>query len=40
MSLEQIQNARPIRAIAEELGQNEQAERTFVATIHHGVLRR
>jgi glyoxylase-like metal-dependent hydrolase (beta-lactamase superfamily II) len=37
LSLEQIQARRPIRAQAEAWGQNEAAERTFVATIHHGL---
>lgn len=37
MSLDQIQAARPIRAEAAAWGQNEDAERGFVATIHHGL---
>jgi len=37
MSLEQIQQARPIRAQAAAWGQNEAAEASFVATIHHGL---
>ncbi len=36
-SLQQIQAARPIRAQAEMWGQDEAAERSFVATIHHGL---
>lgn len=37
MTLEQIQSARPIRAQAQMWGQNEAAEASFVATIHHGL---
>lgn len=37
MSLDQIQAARPIRAEAAAWRQNEDAERGFVATIHHGL---
>ena len=37
MSLDQIQAARPIRAEAAAWGQDEGAERSFVATIHHGL---
>ena len=37
MNLEQIQQARPIRAQAAAWGQDEAAERGFVATIHHGL---
>jgi cyclase len=37
MALEQIQQARPIRAQASAWGQNEAAEASFVATIHHGL---
>lgn len=37
MSLEQIQAARPIGAHAARLGQDRDAEDTFVATIHHGL---
>lgn len=36
-TLEQIQAARPIRAQASAWGQNEAAESSFVATIHHGL---
>ena len=36
-SLEQIVAARPIRAQAEAWGQSEEAEASFVATIHHGI---
>lgn len=39
-SLDQIQAARPIRAQAAAWGQDEAAERGFVATIHHGLLGR
>ena len=35
--LERIQDLRPIRGQAEAWGQNEAAERNFVATIHHGL---
>lgn len=38
-SLEQIVAARPIRAQAGAWGQNEAAEASFVATIHHGITR-
>ena len=38
-SLERIQDSRPIRDQAEAWGQNEAAERNFVATIHHGLAR-
>jgi len=37
--LERIQDLRPIRDQAEAWGQNEAAERNFVATIHHGLAR-
>ena len=37
MSLEEIQAARPIRAQAAAWGQDEAAERSFVATIHYGL---
>ena len=37
MSLEEIQEARPIRAQAEAWGQDQAAEESFVATIHHGL---
>ena len=36
-SLERIQDSRPIQDQAEAWGQNEAAERNFVATIHHGL---
>ena len=36
-SLQQIINARPIRAQAEAWGQSEEAEESFVETIHHGL---
>jgi len=36
-SLEQIVAARPIRAQAEAWGQSEEAEASFVATIHYGI---
>jgi glyoxylase-like metal-dependent hydrolase (beta-lactamase superfamily II) len=36
-TLEEIQAARPIRAQAQAWGQSEDAERSFVATIHHGL---
>ena len=38
-SLEQIVAARPIRAQAAAWRQNEAAEASFVATIHHGIAR-
>ena len=38
-SLERIQDSRPIQDQAEAWGQNEAAERNFVATIHHGLER-
>ena len=38
-SLERIQDLRPIQNQAEAWGQNEDAERNFVATIHHGLAR-
>jgi len=38
-SLERIQDLRPIQDEAEAWGQNEDAERNFVATIHHGLAR-
>ena len=38
-SLERIQDLRPIRDQAEAWGQNEAAERNFVATIHYGLAR-
>ena len=38
-SLERIQDLRPIQDQAEAWGQNEDAERNFVATIHHGLAR-
>ena len=38
-SLERIQDSRPIRDQAEAWGQNEAAERNFVATINHGLAR-
>jgi len=37
MTLEQIQQARPIRAQAAAWGQSEASEAGFVATIHHGL---
>ncbi len=37
LSLEQIQERRPIRAQAQALGQDRTAEDDFVATIHHGL---
>ena len=37
MSLEEIQAVRPIREQARAWGQDEEAERNFVATIHHGL---
>ena len=37
MTLEQIQAARPIRAQAQAWGQDQAAEESFVATIHHGL---
>lgn len=37
MTLEQIQAARPIRAQAQQWGQDRAAEDSFVATIHHGL---
>ena len=37
MSLEQIQEARPLRAQAAAWGQDEAAEDSFVATIHYGL---
>ncbi len=37
LTLEQIQARRPIRAQAEAWGQDEAAEESFVATIHHGL---
>jgi len=37
MSLERIQAARPIRTQAVAWDQDEAAERSFVATIHHGL---
>jgi glyoxylase-like metal-dependent hydrolase (beta-lactamase superfamily II) len=37
-SLERIQDSRPIRDQAEAWGQNEAAERNFVATIHYGLV--
>ena len=39
LSLEQIQARRPIRAQATALGQSEDQERAFVATIHFGLSR-
>jgi cyclase len=36
-SLQQIINARPIRGQAEAWGQSEEAEASFVETIHHGI---
>ena len=38
-TLDQIQDLRPIQDQAEAWGQNEAAERNFVATIHHGLAR-
>ncbi len=40
LPLEEIQARRPIRAWAEAWGQNEDAERNFVATIHWGLTHR
>ena len=37
MTLEQIQAARPLRAQAQQWGQDQAAEESFVATIHHGL---
>lgn len=37
MSLERIQAARPIRTQAQAWGQDQAAEESFVATIHHGL---
>ncbi|MEJ2538403.1 MAG: MBL fold metallo-hydrolase [Gemmatimonadota bacterium] len=39
MTLEEIQDARPLRAQAEAWGEDRAAEDSFVATLHHGVLR-
>ncbi len=39
LSLDEIQARRPLRAQAEARGQGEDAERTFVATIHYGLSR-
>ena len=40
LTLEQIQARRPIRAQADAWGQDEAAEESFVATIHHGLVGR